>query len=96
MRRTDVVFLLCLFVLTAVFVARSITQALPVLPGRPSSGATATGAAGQPRDVDMLQLKRMLERRALSGHEAEFYEPVGTVPTPDDGEEAEPGEDPGG
>ena len=90
MRRTEIIFLLCVFAFAALFVARSVRQTIPLLPGAPPSGSAAIGAAGQPRDVDMPQLKRLLDRRALSGHEAEFYEPVDSPPGPDDETEHKP------
>jgi hypothetical protein len=91
MRRTEVVFLLCVFVFATIFVARSVTQTISLLPAGPPSAAAPTGAAGQPRDVDLPELKRLLDRGVLSNHEAEFYEPVG--PPPDAGDKDQRGTD---
>ncbi|MGI6416070.1 MAG: hypothetical protein ACOX1P_10400 [Thermoguttaceae bacterium] len=77
MRKTDLVFLLCVLICAGLFAARSISRSIPTLSGAMPSGAAALGAAGQPRQVDMAKLERLIEERVLSDHEAEFYEPIG-------------------
>ena len=77
MRRTEVVFLLCVFAFAALFVTRSVTHTIPLLPGGPSPGAAAIGAAGQPRDVDMPRLKRLLDLRET--YAATLEEPAATT-----------------
>jgi hypothetical protein len=91
MRKLDVVFLFCVLGFAGFFAARSVTQSLPLLPGRSISDSAGRGAAGQPRDVDMTKLKSLLDQRALSGHEAQFYHPLDTSPHPN-GREGKDGE----
>lgn len=76
MRRTDIIFLVCAFGFALLITVRSITLAIPLLPGRTFPDQPTMGAAGQARDVDMQRLRALLKQRALSDHEAEFYEPV--------------------
>ena len=82
MRKLDVVFLCCVLGFAGFFAARSVTQSLPLLVGRGIAESAGLGAAGQPREVDMARLKFLLERGALSDHEALFYQPLGTSPRP--------------
>ena len=77
MRKTDIVFLCCVLGVAGLFARRVVTLSAPLLPGATTSATPAFGVAGQARDVDMLELQRRLERRELSDHEAEFYEPIG-------------------
>jgi hypothetical protein len=86
MRKTDIVFLVCVLGFAGLLAARSVTQAIPLLPGGTPSASAALRAAGQPRDVDMTRLKYLLDGRALSDHEAEFYEPIGTPSDSGDGQ----------
>jgi len=87
MRKTDLVFLLCVLICAGLFAGRSISWSVPMLSGAMPSGAAALGAAGQPRQVDMARLERLIEERVLSDHAAEFYEPVG-APSPSGGQRA--------
>ena len=88
MRKTDIAFLLSVLGFAGLFAARSVTQSVPLLRGGTQSGSAALGVAGQSRDVDVIKLKRLLDQRALSDREAEFYEPVGAPsPSGDDGDE---------
>jgi hypothetical protein len=81
MRKTDLVYLLCVFGIAGLITVRSITQATALFPST-STLSTALGAAGQSRAVDMSRLQPLLDRGALSDHEAEFYEPVGVPSVP--------------
>ena len=76
MCKTDRIFLFCVLGCTVLFAARSIRHSVPLLSSGTSPASAALGVAGQSRDVDMTKLKRLLDRRALSDREAEFYEPV--------------------
>jgi hypothetical protein len=87
MRKTEIAFLLCVLGFAGLFAARSVTQSIPLLSGGTQSGSAAPGVAGQSRDVDMMKLKRLLDQRALSDREAEFYEPVGADSFSGDGED---------
>jgi hypothetical protein len=87
MRKTDVAFLCSVLSVAGLVAGRLVTRSLPLLPGATAPATPALGAAGQARDVDMLKLQRLLERRTLSDHEAEFYEPVGPPSRPAVGSE---------
>lgn len=95
MRKIDILFLFCVLGFAGFFAARSVTHAIPLLPGRTITDSAALGAAGQARDVDMTKLKSLLDQDALSDHEALFYQPVGAPPHLDNdrdkgGENADP------
>ncbi len=81
MRKTEILFLFCVLGCAGLLAARSISQSVPLLCGGTTADPATLGVAGQSRDVDMTKLKRLLDRRALSDREAEFYEPVG-MPSP--------------
>ncbi|NOX54607.1 MAG: hypothetical protein GXP27_09250 [Planctomycetes bacterium] len=89
MRTNEVAFLACVGLVAAVFVAESISDALPLLPWSGVSVTSPTGAAGQPRAVDMDRLQRLLDQGALSRHEAEFYRLVGAPAELEGGIQAE-------
>jgi hypothetical protein len=78
MRKTDAIFLFCVLSCAGLFAARSVMQSVPLLSGETAADSAAFGVAGQSRNVDMAKLKRLLNQRALSDHEAEFYEPLDT------------------
>jgi len=79
MGKTDTIFLFCLLSCAGLFALRSIAQSVPLLSVEAASDSAAFGAAGQSHNVDMQELKRLLEQGSLSDHEAEFYGPVGTT-----------------
>jgi hypothetical protein len=79
MRRIEVVFLAAVLGFASVFVGRSLSQAVALLPTA-SDEAAFLGTAGKPRDVDMGRLRLLLRQRALSDHEAEFYKPAKETP----------------
>ena len=72
MRRIEIVFLAVVVGFAGAFVGRSLSQTVAVFPTQADEPAVF-GAAGKARDVDMGQLRLLLDQRALSDHEAEFY-----------------------
>jgi len=83
MRKSEIVFLTCVFGFSGLFAVQSLTRAVPLLPWRVSQTPEFLGAAGQPREVDMERLEPLLESGALSHHEAEFYKKAAnTTQTP--------------
>lgn len=87
MRKIEITFLLCVLGFAGLFAARSVTQSVLLLSGGTQSGSAILGVAGQSRNVDIMKLKRLLDQRALSDREAEFYEPVGVESHSGDGED---------
>ena len=79
MKKTEIAFLISVFGFAALFSLVSVRETLPLLPGRSSPTAAAVGTAGQPRDVDLDKLQRMLRQHDLSSHEAWYYKPVPTA-----------------
>ena len=72
-------FLAAVMILAAVFAWRLFSvgsAAARVAAGMPAAGAQA-------RDVDMPTLRRLIEQRRLSDHEAKYYRLVPAVPDPD-------------
>lgn len=96
MRKNEAIYLLCVLICAGLFAARSVTRSLFLLSPEAASDTATFSVAGQSRNVDMVKLQSLLERRALSDHEAEFYEPVGTPRSADrDSERNEPAAQPG-
>ncbi len=69
-------YLLLLAMITGIFVSAVYINKL--FDAVPSSSAEYTSAlttsAGQPRDVDIQQIRTMIEEKKLSDHEADFYQ----------------------
>jgi hypothetical protein len=51
-------------------------RVMPSLLEEPIAAATA----GQPRDVDVRQIRTLIEQRQLSNHKAQYYKPAGQGP----------------
>ena len=69
------VFVLVVAALALLMVWRVVLDCSSLRQATPgASGGTAAG--GQPRDVDMPRLRRMIEQRVLSDREARYYKPV--------------------
>ena len=64
---TTLVLVFALFV--SVVSVRHLLQVLPA----PSTASAAVSSAGQPRNVDVQQVKKMIRENKLSDHEADFY-----------------------
>jgi predicted membrane-bound spermidine synthase/Na+-translocating ferredoxin:NAD+ oxidoreductase RnfG subunit len=56
--------------------AISVRQFWQVIPAGFGETVTALPAAGQPRDVDMVRMREMIEQQRLSDKEAEYYKKV--------------------
>lgn len=64
-------------VLLGLFVAGlSVSQLRLAMPEVLQESIKATGAGGQPRDVDVRQIRTLIEQGRLSNHEAEHYKQV--------------------
>jgi hypothetical protein len=48
---------------------KSLVSGLPT----PSTASAAVSSAGQPRNADLQQIKKMIRENKLSDHEADFY-----------------------
>jgi len=95
MKKTEIAFLISVFSFATFFALVSIRETMRWMPVEASLARTAGGAAGQPREVDMDKLRRMLRRHDLSSHEAMYYKPLaspitGGAAAPDDAGKAEP------
>ena len=77
MRRIDIFFLVCVSGCASLFAVQSAMRAVPLLPTAAVSETARAGTAGRARDVDMAKLKALLERGALSEHEALHYQRMG-------------------
>jgi len=73
MKRSDVVFLAAVALLGIGIAAATLSQA--VARSGWGAGARALGppSAGQPRDLDLRRIRRLIEDRRLSDHEALHY-----------------------
>jgi hypothetical protein len=76
MRRIEVLFLGLVLAAAAAFAGRTVSEAVR-LSGRGSGGEAAPGAAGQPRDVDLVKIRRMIAEGLLSNREALFFTKAG-------------------
>ena len=70
------VFLLGVAVLAATFIWRAYATWSGVGTPAPGAPGIVSTAGGQPRDVDMLALRRKIDLRQLSDQEAKYYKPV--------------------
>jgi hypothetical protein len=73
MRRIDVLFLFSVLAAAAAFAARTISETVRVSGWEAGGEAPAAGTAGQPRDVDLEKIRRLIGEGHLSNHEALFY-----------------------
>jgi hypothetical protein len=87
MKRNDIVFICAVGVMAFALAAMTLVQAWEVAEQQASARPAAGGGAGQPRDVDVRKLKRLIETNRLSEHEALYYKPA-------DGETVTPQESP--
>jgi len=70
-------YLLVVVVLAGIFVSVvSVDRFLKVTGSGISQPAISAAAGGQPRDVDLQRIQRMIEQKRLSEKEAEFYKKV--------------------
>jgi hypothetical protein len=72
MKRNESVFLILVAVFAVVLVWISLTQFHKTW-GIHSGAGEGAGAMGKARDADMRKVRTMIQERALSGHEAQFY-----------------------
>ena len=75
MKTNEQVFLIAVVACALVFSALALGHARQHFAARAAESVQA-GLAGQPRDVDIEKVKRMIQQQYLSDHEAEFYTPV--------------------
>jgi hypothetical protein len=78
----NVVFVLAVGALALVFAVDALSRAMPADTSAPT--AAPSGAAGQPRDVDMDALRRMLRQGHLSDREALHSRPADEPVPPDE------------
>ncbi len=70
-------YLLVFVILTGIFVsAVSVNRFLEVTGAVIGQPTISAAAGGQPRDVDLQRIRRMIEQKRLSDREAEYYEKV--------------------
>jgi len=75
MKRNDVLFLLAVAVFTVVFAVIVVSDAADVI-ARGAGEMRYSPTAGEPRDLDLEQIKRLLRSRDLSDREALHYKRV--------------------
>jgi Na+-translocating ferredoxin:NAD+ oxidoreductase RnfG subunit len=64
-------------VIAAMFLSTiSVNRFLEILPAGPEKTAFSASSEGQPRDVDIERVRRMISEKKLSDKEAQFYEKV--------------------
>ena len=58
----------------AIFVsAVSVDRFLQVMPASADYPGASLASGGQPRDVDLQRIRKLIQEKKLSDHEAEFY-----------------------
>ena len=87
MRRTDALFLACVFAVASAFSWMSLSHAVRTRPSVGPTHSASLNTAGEARDVDMGRLRPMLRQRELSEREAEFYK---RLPSPDSSQDEMP------
>jgi len=73
MERRERLFLVAVLVCALIFAAATLEHLRTALPGPGHSTVGADSVAGQPRDVDLDAVRRMIRRGELSDHEAAYY-----------------------
>lgn len=76
MKRVEILFLASVLAAAAAVAGRTVSEAVR-LPARERGGGTPRGTAGQPRDVDLGKIRRMIAESLLSDREALFYTKAG-------------------
>ncbi|HIJ65607.1 MAG TPA: hypothetical protein HPP77_06595 [Candidatus Hydrogenedentes bacterium] len=82
MKRTDIAYLAAVALFALVFGLTSLSRAGRALTAIEMADVPRAGVAGQARDLDEGQIRRLIRQRRLSDHEAEFYKPVPAGPNP--------------
>jgi hypothetical protein len=80
-KRTDIAYLLAVAAFATLFAVGSVRSATEVIAQRSAGDAAFSPTAGEPRDVDMEKLRRLLRSRSLSDREAQHYKRVDEAPT---------------
>lgn len=73
MKRNEWLFLAAVLACALVFATAALDKAHRPL--APDAGVSPPGRAGRPRDVDLDKVRRLIEQRSLSDHEAAYYTP---------------------
>jgi hypothetical protein len=81
MRSIEVFFVSTVLFFAAVFVGMTLSRAGRVIERLTAPEAAGAGVAGEPRDVDLEEIRRLIREGKLSDHEAEYYKK--NVRTPD-------------
>ena len=76
MKKTDRVFICAVAIIASAMIALTLMQTREAAEQQAAARPTVGGAAGQPRDVNMGKLQRMMETGRLSDHEALYYKPA--------------------
>jgi hypothetical protein len=79
-KRTEIAYLLAVAFFAALFAVGSVRSTVKVMAQRSAGDAAFSPPAGEPRDVDMEKLRRLLRSRSLSDREAQHYKPVDEAP----------------
>ena len=69
-------FVAAVLIIATFVSAVSISRFLQVVPTSLSQPAVSAPSGGQPRDVDLQRVRRLIEQKRLSDREAEFYKKV--------------------
>jgi hypothetical protein len=72
-RKTAKLFLTCVFAAAIILTAISVSRFLEVMPTEFDKTTSSISAGGQPRDVDLQRIQKMIEQKRLSDKEAQFY-----------------------
>ncbi|MHC4137419.1 MAG: hypothetical protein ACYS0K_20915 [Planctomycetota bacterium] len=73
MKRSETLYVLAVAVFAVALTAIALAETAKVI-ARGSGDATFSPTAGEPRDLDLEQIKRLLRSRDLSDREALHYE----------------------
>jgi predicted membrane-bound spermidine synthase/Na+-translocating ferredoxin:NAD+ oxidoreductase RnfG subunit len=66
-------FLACVLASAILVLAISVRRFVSVMPAEFNRTVASVSAGGQPRDVDLERIKKMIEQKRLSDKEAQFY-----------------------
>jgi predicted membrane-bound spermidine synthase/Na+-translocating ferredoxin:NAD+ oxidoreductase RnfG subunit len=71
--KTAKLFLTCVFAAGIIVATVSVSRFLDVMPTEFDKTTSSISAGGQPRDVDLQRIQKMIQQKRLSDKEAQFY-----------------------
>lgn len=75
--KTAKTFLVCVIVTAVIVSTASVKRFMEVIPADFGQPVVSSASGGQPRDIDLQRIRKMIRQKKLSDKEAQFYKKVG-------------------